>query len=120
MVMSAVPYDCYLPLSGSMDHHYLLQGIFRVKTTLHLNRTNVPLHPPLHNNKQGSRLVVVEAELNCTNDKLMSILCIVAKEIKGGINIKAGVTNPDLTDFLAKDSLPTADDVEKVEEDEDH
>jgi hypothetical protein len=76
MVMSAVPYDCYLPLSGSMDHHYLLQGIFRVKTTLHLNRTNVPLHPPLHNNKQGSRLVVVEAELNCTNDKLMSILCI--------------------------------------------
>jgi hypothetical protein len=50
----------------------------------------------------------------------ISQLTLVAKEIKGGINIKAGVTNPDLTDFLAKDSLPTADDVEKVEEDEDH
>jgi hypothetical protein len=49
----------------------------------------------------------------------MSQPTLLAKAIKEAINIKAGVANLDLTGFFAKDSLPVADDVEEVEEDED-
>jgi flagellar biosynthesis GTPase FlhF len=47
----------------------------------------------------------------------MSRATLLAKEIKEAINVKAGVNNPDLTDFFAEDGIAVGDDVDDFDDD---
>ncbi len=73
-----------------------------------------------HSNQEAKSLQ--RKYLKLANEQLgsgnptMSRPTLLAKEIKEAINVKASVTNPDLTDFFAEDGAAVGEDDEKFDE----